>query len=239
MISVWRSDTGLVRSNNEDHVIVDEGQAIFLLADGLGGHAAGEVASEIAVKEAYTYLLSGLSDNAGAQSIPHSLVNAFQLAHRVIHMVAEGNKRFQGMGTTLIAAVIRDGIAYLCHTGDSRAYLYRDYLQRMTRNHTVAQEILDRQGTESSEIPSWQWHTLTECIGMEREPVPVTRRLPLQEGDILLLCSDGLTDMLHDHEIERILSSVSNDPDKTITSLVDTAKLKGGIDNISVILVYY
>ncbi|MGD0275200.1 MAG: protein phosphatase 2C domain-containing protein [Syntrophales bacterium] len=242
MISAWRSDTGKVRPNNEDHILVDEKRSIFLLADGLGGHPAGELASEMAVRVVHAFLLEELSKNAILDAISAILKEAFQISHRAIRTAAERERKLYGMGTTLVAAVILEGIAHICHAGDSRAYLYRNKLRRLTRDHTVAQDLMDQQGIQQARNHSWERNALTECLGMERPPLPAARSLPLQNDDVLLLCSDGLTDMLNDPEIERVMKQRGqrgNVPDEAVNGLVDLANMNGGADNISVILVYY
>lgn len=146
------------------------------------------------------------------------------------------------MGTTLVTAVILDGIAHICHAGDSRAYLYRSGLQRLTRDHTVAQDLMEQQGIQPERIHPWERNALTECLGMERPPIPAARSLSLENNDILLLCSDGLTDMLGDPDIEQVMGQMGqggNIPDAGVDQLVDLANMNGGVDNIAVILVYY
>lgn len=237
MKAVWKTELGNVRNNNEDALLVDEDHGIFLLADGMGGHNAGEVASDIAVKEAYAFMLkeAGLAVDEGA--VLSVMEEAIRRAHYAIKARAESFAEFQGMGTTLVELYVRDGRAYLCHAGDSRAYLFRDTLRRITRDHTAGNSDVEQGSPESEKVRQRMRHALTQAVGPRVCPVPDTKSIESISGDIFLLCSDGLTDMLNDEEIQDIFMGHKNNGDDLVDVLIRDANEKGGRDNISVIMV--
>jgi len=234
----WKTDTGLVRKNNQDAVLVDEVHGIFLLADGMGGHRAGDVASAIAVKEAHEFILTERS-RAGSHDVdwPGILEEAFCRAHRVIREKAMIDSALEGMGTTLVGFFLLGNTAYICHVGDSRAYLFRGALQVLTRDHTVGGSYVARGHMEREEVPPYLWHMLTQALGTNECPVPDKKLLELEQGDILLLCSDGLTGMLSDAEIAGIITGHRGSLRRMVDILISDANSKGGRDNISVIAV--
>lgn len=234
--SAYLSDPGLIREKNEDFILADDELGVYLLADGMGGHNAGEVASEIAVKAAHTFLASRLSSDSDSE-ISTILSEAMHAAHEAIKTKARNNLSLMGMGTTLVEVIIRDNKAIICHAGDSRAYHYRDALQRITRDHTVGDHMLENNILPHERIPEKQWHTLTQAVGFGAPPVPDFKQVDLESGDMLLLCSDGLTDMLTDEEIELILKSGNLNIDNIAKNLIGAANIKGGRDNVSVVLV--
>jgi len=234
--SAYLSDPGLIRETNEDFILADDDLGVYLLADGMGGHNAGEVASEIAVKVAHTFLaarLSSYSDN----EISTLLSEAMHAAHKAIKTKAGNDLSLMGMGTTLVEVIIRGNKAFICHAGDSRAYHYRDALQRITRDHTVGDHMLENNILPRERIPEKQWHTLTQAVGFGAPPLPNFKQVDLESGDMLLLCSDGLTDMLTDEEIGVILKSGNLNIDNIAKNLIGAANIKGGRDNVSVVLV--
>jgi len=234
--SVYLSHLGLVRQNNEDFIFADDTLGIYLLADGMGGHNAGEVASEMAVKTAHTYLAERLLSDSDNE-ISTLLSEAMHVAHEAINTKARNDLSLMGMGTTLVEVVVRDNKAFICHAGDSRAYHYRDALQRITRDHTMGDHMLENNFLPRERIPVNQWHTLTQAVGFGAPPVPDFKQVDLFPCDMLLLCSDGLTDMLTDEEIEAIIQGGNLNIDSITKSLIDAANIKGGRDNVSVVLV--
>lgn len=234
--SKYLSHPGQVRQNNEDFIHVDDDMGIYLLADGMGGHNAGEVASELAVKTAQSYLAERLSPTSD-DGIHDILSEAIKVAHEAINAKAKTDLSLLGMGTTLVEVVVRNNKAFICHAGDSRAYLYRDTLQRLTRDHTMGDHLLENNILPRERIPEKQWHMLTQAVGVGDPLVPDIKQIELATGDMLLLCSDGLTDMLTDAEIETIIAGDNADLNDITQSLVDAANRKGGRDNISVVIV--
>lgn len=244
----WKTDAGKVRENNEDNFIADEESGIFLIADGMGGHNAGEVASDLAIREAYAFLKNHLSlsyipmgkdEDEEERRIHRILLDALLHAHRVILETAKEDLSLMGMGTTLVELIVQKDKAFLCNAGDSRAYRFRKKLQQITKDHTVGDYLMENHSIPREHIPARQWHTLTQAVGTQEEPVPDFHALDLQSGDILLLCTDGLTDMLPDNNIEAIVQQHLNEPDKMADDLIKAANSEGGKDNISLIVVHY
>ncbi|MDM8552523.1 protein phosphatase 2C domain-containing protein [Desulfobacterales bacterium HSG2] len=235
----YRTDTGKRRSHNEDSIIVDRKKGIFLLADGMGGHQAGEVASRMAVEVAYDHLLTLLKPDNTDTEIFRLMVSALLKAHRSIKMSStEDNLSLMGMGTTLILMLVRMDIAYICHAGDSRAYLMRkDIIKQVTRDQTWGNYLIDQKNVAREKVPPQSWHILTQAVGVTNKIIPELKKVRLKEDDMLLLCSDGLTDMLPDKEIKEIARKYLFD--RTAIALVEEANKKGGKDNISVVLVKY
>lgn len=236
MMTTSISHPGLIRQNNEDFIFTDNTLGIYLLADGMGGHNAGEVASEIAVKTVHAYLADRLASGSNNE-ISTLLSEAMQAAHETISTKARNDLSLMGMGTTLVEVIIRSNKAFICHAGDSRAYHYRDALHRITRDHTVGDQMLENNFLPRERIPQRQWHILTQAVGFGAPPVPDFNLVDLLSGDMLLLCSDGLTEMLTDEEIETVIKKGNHDMDRIAKSLIDAANMKGGRDNVSVVLV--
>lgn len=228
---LWASAThqGLVRRNNEDSVWPanageSEGPAVLMVADGMGGHIAGEVASTLAVTAAST-----------ADGEPEGRVAA---ANRAIREEVARRPDLEGMGTTLtLVELTPEGTAMLAHVGDSRAYLYREgSLTRLTEDHTVAAEYLALGQISAAEAEGHpQAHMLTRCLGLTPNVEPFRLDLDLMEGDRLLLASDGLTNMIEEVAIERAVGDGS--PEEAAWRLVEMANAAGGQDNISVVVV--
>lgn len=239
MNTATKTDAGKVRTNNEDSMLVDAERGIFLLADGMGGHNAGEVASDLAVKEAYTYILSEIERAEDGMDYFGILKEALFRAHKAIQEKAKTDIRFNGMGTTLVELLVRDDKAYICHAGDSRAYLFRKTLRRLTKDHTVGDSWVEKGYMTREQVPPQQWHTLTQAAGIGNYPAPDKKTFKLKPGDTLLLCSDGLTDMLEDAEIEALFKQHDAELQNIVDALIEEANNKGGRDNISVVIVNY
>jgi serine/threonine protein phosphatase PrpC len=233
----WKTELGHVRNNNEDALLIDEKNGIFLLADGMGGHNAGEVASDIAVKEAYAFILQEIEQAGDEHAVLNIMEEALYRAHRAIQARAASDDALYGMGTTLVELYMRSGNAFICHAGDSRAYLFRDTLRRITRDHTVGDSYIEHGFPESEKVPQRMRHALTQAVGPRACPVPDIKSVELLSGDIMLLCSDGLTDMLSDDEIQDIVASYKGEMSSVVEKLVSSANNKGGKDNISLIAV--
>lgn len=235
MKSAWWSDTGKVRENNEDSVLVDDKRGLFLLADGMGGLRAGEVASALAVRTAHEWLIEHhLAETAGAE-VAALLNGAMLAAHNAILADAASNPEHAGMGTTLELLAVREGWAFISHVGDSRVYHMRERLRQVTRDHNMAGRLL-AQGVAPEMINPYFRHILTQALGGVEELMPDIEIIDLHAGDLLLLCSDGLNEMLDDAEIEAILRQRS-DLLSAVEALIDVANKAGGVDNVSVVIV--
>jgi len=229
------SDVGRARSGNEDSYFC--GRTVFAVADGLGGHQGGEVASAAAV--APLAALDGRELATPAEAA-EALAAAIQEANSAILDRAAGDPSLWGMGTTMTAAAVTaDGHLQLAHVGDSRAYLLRDgALEQLTTDHTVVAELV-RRGRLTPELAAIhpERSILTRAVGLDaRIPVDTPDPLDLRPGDQCLLCSDGLTEAVPDPTIAELLST-DEDGNAACRSLIDAANEAGGPDNITVVLV--
>ena len=237
MISVSLSHPGFVRQNNEDCIRTDDKLGIYLLADGMGGHNAGEVASALAVDNAFA-ALSPKIENTAVDCLPELMENAMYAVHLEISTKARTGLSFMGMGTTLVIVVVRESTAYVAHAGDSRCYHFSSsrHLKQITKDHTMGDQLLAH-GIPREQISEKQFHNLTQAVGCGEPPIPDFNTVELNQSDMLLLCSDGLTDMLTDAEIEAVLSNEYDNFKTLAENLIDAANAKGGWDNVSVVLV--
>jgi protein phosphatase len=234
-------DKGRARSNNEDAVALDEANALAVLADGMGGYNAGEVASSMATEFIKTELgrwLQEAASNASDPDVRRAMDICVDNANRAIFNAANSNPQYAGMGTTLVVAVFRDGRLLLGHVGDSRAYRWRDgVLQQVTRDHSLLQEQIDA-GLITPEQAAFSANKnlVTRAVGVEDTVLLETHLHDTEAGDIYLMCSDGLSDMLDDGSIAQTLQ-MHDSLDSLGQALVDGANDAGGRDNISLILV--
>ena len=224
---------GLVRESNEDACFV--GATVVAVADGLGGHQAGEVASATAIEPVAK--LDGQTF-PGAEAARDALVAAIEQSNHAVIDKAVANDEYWGMGTTLTAAIVGDGWLQLGHVGDSRAYLLRDgTLRQLTNDHTVVAEAVRRGHLtpgEASHHP--ERSILTRSVGLDPNlTVEAPPALALEPRDQVLLCSDGLTEPVSDEEIARILATTS-DGQGACDALVNAANRAGGPDNLTVVL---
>jgi len=239
-----KTDTGQVRDHNEDSYFAgpfpdgseDSHGRLFLLADGMGGHAAGEVASALAVESAAEHFYAS-SLAAGEDPRPR-LREAFVAANRTILEAGSRHVKHYGMGTTLTAVLVREGRFWICHVGDSRAYRFRGgQLERLTRDHTLLQDMIDTGNLRRQEVELLPLgHILVRAMGKEDDlEVDLSEHpYPLLEGDRVLLCSDGLSTVIPDDRIAAILESEAGAA--AAAALVDAANQEGGPDNITVLI---
>jgi len=236
-----KTDTGRARDNNEDSVTYDEATCTAVLADGMGGYNAGEIASGMAtvfIKDE----LSRWINEVGAAARPKEIRRAMEIcvdkANRSIFSAANSNLQYAGMGTTLVVAVFREDALLLAHIGDSRCYRKRgDTFERITRDHSLLQEQLDAGLiTPEQAAHSNIKNLVTRALGVEEVVLPEINEHQVALGDIYLLCSDGLSDMVDDAAIARIVASDQSLMEKA-DSLIHAANDNGGRDNISVLLV--
>jgi len=223
-----RTDTGLVRTNNEDSYFTDVAGGLAIVADGMGGHAAGEVASKITVDTISERLKLETSfwPFGRAQREQTRLFDAIRLANRRVRDAAAMDGALAGMGTTVVVLWIRGRRAHVAHVGDSRIYRYRNGgLVQLTRDHSWPSE------------DGAMRNVLTRAIGAEDNVEIDHRLLDVARGDIFLLCSDGLTRPVADETIVHTLRESTNG-EQASTRLIDLAKEKGAPDNVTVVLVY-
>ena len=224
------TDVGRVRERNEDACFA--GQHVFAVADGLGGHQAGEVASDLALSSVRAL------DQADPRSAAKGIADAVRKGNRAVHDRAESDESLQGMGTTMTAVVISGDTAFIAHVGDSRCYLIRGgTITQLSRDHTlVARMVSEGRLTPEQAEAHPQRSVLTRALGADKDVDVDESRITVMDGDRLLLCSDGLTGMLSDEEIREYVAGGS-DLDEICRRLIDAANERGGLDNITVVLI--
>ncbi len=230
----FRLDPGRIRHNNEDAVVVDPARGLAVLADGMGGYNAGEVASGMAT----SFLARELGLRLDESMPPReSIASAAAAANRAIFEAAQAHPSFSGMGTTLLVAVFQTQRLVLGHVGDSRAYRWRrGEFTRLTRDHSLLQEQLDAgRITPQQAAVSVHRNLVTRALGVQETVCVEIHEHPVEPGDCYLLCSDGLSDMVDDAAMARVLSHGGTLQAKA-QALVDCANARGGRDNIAVVL---
>ncbi|MFZ2959331.1 MAG: Stp1/IreP family PP2C-type Ser/Thr phosphatase [Candidatus Ozemobacteraceae bacterium] len=254
------SDKGLVRPNNEDYLEgaqirwsgpfgkVEE-VTVLILADGMGGAAAGEYASMLAVRTTKDKVFEGIL-NRPPEELLRADLNAFlstcfKKANSTIYQTSRENPDMEGMGTTIVAALIYEGIMTLGHVGDSRAYMVRGgTFRQITRDHSFVQELID-QGKITPEQARQHpnRNVITKALGVSSEVEPECKRYPLEQGDLLLICSDGLSGFAEDQDIGRMCKEAVTQTPVDLSALgnklIELAKFGGGGDNVSVALYYH
>jgi len=236
------TDVGRQRSNNEDSYLYWEPDSdedflrkgrLALVADGMGGYEGGQEASRLAVET-----VRAIYDNAFGGDPQGTLSAAFQAAHQNIQRYAQDHPQFYGMGTTCTALSIVERQLHFAHVGDSRLYLIRaESISRLTRDHSYVGRLVESGIVRSEDAESHpQRHILTAALGSGRDITPhiPEHPVPLEEGDILLLCSDGLWGVVADTDLARVAQT--NPPAEACQKLVDLALERGGPDNITVLV---
>jgi PPM family protein phosphatase len=235
-----QTDPGLIRDNNEDSVVIDAENQLVVLADGMGGYNAGEVASAMATSFVKTELGRWLHEGgneASSRELKRAMEICIDNANRSIFNAANANAGYSGMGTTMVMGVFVGQRAMIGHVGDSRCYRWRGQtLQQITRDHSLLQEQLDA-GLISEEQAKYATHKnlVTRALGVEDTVLLEVNEFRIEDGDIYLFCSDGLSDMVPDERLAAILQADGTLQAK-VGTLVDAANQCGGRDNISVIL---
>ncbi len=228
----------MVRSGNEDNFTVDvsESRGIFIVADGMGGHAAGEVASEMAVQIVLREL-APISE-LDSEDVVQLVASTLKLANRAIHDRTTTEVDKQGMGTTVSALLISGSRYLIGQVGDSRIYLMRDgSLSQLTKDHSYVQEQVDA-GFLTPEQARYHPYSnvITRCVGASPEVEPDIYRGEVRPGDLYLVASDGLTGMVDDRRLGQLLGSRA-EPDRKVQALISEANGRGGLDNITAIIV--
>lgn len=234
-----KSDVGMRRQQNEDSFLVDQGRRLFFVADGMGGHAGGELASRLAVELVSKEISGAHAPDDPAGRPLDSLVHAVEMACAVIFHVSREYPQLEGMGTTFTGVLIEDDRLHMAHVGDSRAYLYRHgEVVQLSQDHSLVQELIraGQMTPEEAKVSRYR-HVITRSVGFEPEVEVDAMSIPLREGDLVMLCSDGLVNLVEDPaEIGSILGST---PFAQLPArLIDLANERGGDDNITVVLAY-
>lgn len=245
---ICQTDVGQVRDHNEDYVSSDDRIGLAILADGMGGLNAGEVASSMSVNllmEELTSYIAGESDieheleENGLPLKARVLEKAIIKANSAVFHVSQTQPNCEGMGTTIIASMFYDNKVAIGHIGDSRVYRFRDNkLEQVTKDHSFVQELIDKGlYTEEEAKASNKKNVVTKALGVSPAVEPEVHEHKVKVGDVLLMCSDGLTDLVADADIEKTFQNLSGNLAATANQLVELANASGGRDNISVILV--
>ena len=234
------SDIGLVRTNNEDAFLISKEINFYALADGMGGHLAGEIASKLFIQIAenkFKEYFSQQDRSCSEDDILAHLNFLFIEANRSVWDQAQQNHSYKGMGTTACCCYVSGSKLFYGHVGDSRIYLFRKNLVQLTTDHSLRQELIDKGClTEESARRFPYRNVITKAIGKGIDIQPEIDLVPVEQGDLVLLCSDGLSDSLNDREIETILKS-KKATSELASDLILAAKSKGGQDNVTVVLV--
>jgi len=240
------TDPGMVRNHNEDCYLIVPQKGLAILADGMGGHLAGEVASSLAVNVISRYLTDNLpharktrKDADGFSAEARTVLKAVELANGTIYETSRSRPEFSGMGTTVVVAVFRANKLCVAHVGDSRLYRMRHgALTCLTEDHSMVQELL-RQGLITAEEArtSNARNLVTRALGVDASVRPDVHEYTVQAGDKYLLCSDGLNDVLTDDDIQGMLVNYGANIEDAIHKMVMVVNAKGGPDNVSVVAV--
>ena len=237
------TDIGVKRENNEDAISVpseNEPIKLFILADGMGGAKAGEKASEYAIQIIRDYIrLNFIKIERTKEEIEELIRKAMVEANKKVFELSQEYTEYNGMGTTVVVVLIYRGRLYIGHIGDSRVYrLRQSVLRQLTKDHSYVQELI-RQGTitieEAKDHP--QKNVLLKALGCDRDITPDVITKGFVKGDIILLCSDGLTNMVDDKQIYEIIMKNTSDLNVACKMLIDTANENGGTDNVSAIII--
>jgi serine/threonine protein phosphatase PrpC len=231
------TDVGQKRNNNQDHMLVDEELSLFIVADGMGGHQGGEVASQIAVHSIQEVVKESFEKEKGVD--PHTLLQrAYAIASARIYQKSQETPKLKGMGTTAVAALLRDNTLYVANVGDSRAYLVAPpYLWQMTEDHSLLNEQIRAGLVKPENAPFFAAkNVITRSVGFEERVVCDVIERELVDGDFILLCSDGLSGTVSDRRIGDVCFTL---PFKDVAPrLIEEANRNGGDDNITVVVLH-
>jgi protein phosphatase len=245
-VSVELTDTGRVRDHNEDRIASHADTALFVLADGMGGYNAGEVASGIAVRTVLQLVAAGcereerhaMDPATGLMRQTVILRDAITRANKVIHQTARTQPQCQGMGTTIVACLFYDNRISIAHVGDSRLYRFRqNRLEQLTTDHSLLQELVDRGFYSQQEAArSANRNYVTRALGVEPTVQVELQEAAVERDDVYLLCSDGLPDMVEHEDIHLTISTFGANLELAGRQLVQLSNDHGGKDNVSIIL---
>jgi PPM family protein phosphatase len=243
------SHVGMKRNHNEDAFLVLSDEHLYCVADGMGGHASGEIASRIAIEELEDFYRRSSKDadltwpfkmDRGRNYEENRLSTAIKLANARIYEAASSEANYRGMGTTVVSLHFADDGVYIGHVGDSRAYCLRDgALRQMTEDHSLLNDYLKAKKLTAEEIDAFPHkNVIVRALGMKDTVQVDIEHFQPNDGDVFLLCSDGLSGMVHDDALMATVTA-SEDLQATCGQLIDMANAAGGNDNITCILVRY
>ncbi len=247
LTSAGRTHVGMKRAHNEDSLRLFREENLFIVADGMGGHASGEVASQMSVETLAEFFRATAEDDEitwpykmdkGQRYEENRVVTGIKLSNRRIHEAAARDAKLKGMGTTIVVTFFVDGVCYIGHVGDSRVYRFRDgQLAQLTEDHSLLNDYIKMRQLTPEEIEAFPHkNVIVRALGMKDSVQVDIMHEPAREGDVYLLCSDGLSGMISDEQMAHILRD-GGDLDAQCEALIDGANEAGGTDNITVILV--
>lgn len=239
-VQVWcQTDVGLRREHNEDSFLFDEASGLYMVADGMGGHRGGEVASRMAVETMRDFVQKALNEGGRRLNPRLMLMQAYEEAsHRIFDRSQDPQVGLQGMGTTLVTAFLRGSNLYVGNVGDSRAYLFsHNELWQITEDHSLLNEQI-RAGliNEHNMNGFTARNVITRSVGFERDVQADIIERQLEPGEMVLICSDGLSGLVSDRRITEICRTVPKE--QIVTRCIEEAKKNGGDDNVTVMLLY-
>lgn len=235
--SWYLTDKGLRRDSNQDSCLVNRELGLFIVADGMGGHSGGEVASSLAVETVEKIILEPDSPKKSPREL---ILKCYEEASRsIFDKAANERPELAGMGTTMVVAYIRGKHLYIGNVGDSRCYLFkRPHLWQITEDHSLINEQMRSGGMTEEQVRQFVGrNVITRSVGYEREVYPDIIEREIFPGEIFLICSDGLSSLVEDARISEILNQ--NTPDKAVKACVEQALANGGDDNVTVMLVHF
>lgn len=231
------TNKGIVRTQNQDCIYASDNMKLYIIADGMGGANAGDIASKKAVEIAQKYIIDNYTEESNI-AIKELIRNALGFANKEVYELSLSNKEYEGMGTTIIILLIINNKIYIGHIGDSSLYrIRRNVIRKITKDHTYVQNLVDnKEITKQQAKVHPKRHMLTKVLGCDSfiEPDIIVKKI--EDNDYILMCTDGLTNMVKDREIYNIITD-KKDCKIIAETLVDLANSRGGFDNISVILI--
>jgi PPM family protein phosphatase len=241
---------GMKRSHNEDNFFLLAEENLYIVADGMGGHASGEVASQIAVETLANFFIDTSRDreitwpykeDRGVSYDENRLITGVKLANRRVYETAQSDARYRGMGTTIVSLVCGSSGAFLGHVGDSRGYVIREgRIQQVTEDHSLLNDYLKVHKLTPEEIEHFPHkNVIVRALGMKETVAVDVHRVDPRPGEIYLLCSDGLSGMVTDEQILDAVLEGGSDLEKTCQALIARANASGGADNITCVLVEF
>lgn len=236
LVAGSRSDVGNTRGVNEDCVHADERVGLFIVADGLGGHQAGEKASQLAAQTLSANL--GRLRGSSAAEVDREIAAALEKTHRAILYFANARPEKRGMGSTVVLAVFRDTRVHVAHIGDSRAYLYRrGQIEQLTQDHSLVNNLVKTGQITAGQARAHPLRAvITQSLGSDQEPTPDLMTVTVEVGDRYVLCTDGVSDWLGENALRSVLSQPAS-PDEQCQQLIEAALEAGSHDNLSAIVV--
>jgi protein phosphatase len=241
IISTHKNDVGLKRTQNEDYIWVDEPAGLYIVADGMGGQEAGEVASHMAATTVGQFMVKQLKAEKkpfSSETIRELMIDSIEQANRTVFEAAQAAGHERGMGTTIVMALVQSPTVYISHVGDSRAYLAQgSSLTQLTEDDSWA-IFADKVAGLKEKVAEYMQSVLTKAVGQSDTPLhPSFSKVTLNPGDAVLLCSDGLWNMVADEQILAELQKAGDRLDQAAEAMIAAANAAGGKDNISIIII--